>query len=104
MLSPIRSRAWLLAFLLPISAQAGEVNKYLPNDSDFVVMLNVRQLLNSPLVQKHALADLKTMLKANSEATKHLEALGFDPFKDLTSITLAVCITKGEPRALMIAQ
>ena len=102
-----RSRTTLAALVvlaLAIPAGAAEVNKFLPDDTDAVLVLNVKQLLNSPLVQKHALEELKTMLKGNSEATKHLEALGFDPFKDLTSITLAVCITKGEPKALMIAQ
>src|SRR5437588_8389064 len=101
-----RSRLWLLTVLMPvlaIPAQAADVNKYLPNDADFVLVLNVKQLLDSPLVQKHALADLKTMLKGNSEATKHFDAVGFDPFKDLNTVTLGVALAK-EPKGLLIAQ
>src|SRR5262249_7256725 len=50
---------------------------------------------------------LKEMVKSNSEATKTLEALGFDPFKDLTSVTVGITLVPGserEPKGLVIAQ
>jgi hypothetical protein len=107
MFSFTRTQTWLPALVImavAVPARAADVNKYLPDDTDFVLVLNVKQILGSPLVQKHALDELKAMIKGNSEATKHLEALGFDPFKDLNTVTMAVSIGKGEPKGLMIAQ
>jgi hypothetical protein len=106
MLISIRSRAWLLALVTPIlaiPAQAAEVNKYLPSDADCILVLNVKQLVNSALVQKHAAAELKTMMSGNSAVTKHLNALGFDPLKDLTSVTFALSLGK-DPKLFAVAE
>ena len=107
MFSSTRTQTWLPALVIlavAIPARAADVNKYLPDDTDFVLVLNVKQILGSPLIQKHALDELKAMIKGNSEASKHLEALGFDPFKDLNTVTTAFTISKGEPKGLLIAQ
>src|SRR5438128_1012730 len=42
-----------LAWLAP--ARAAEVDKLLPNDTEILVTINVRQILDSPLVKKYAL-------------------------------------------------
>jgi hypothetical protein len=87
-----QSPLWLLAAALAAfvpSARGAEVDKYLPEDADVVMVLNIRQLTEAPLIKKHALEQLKSILKSNNDANKVFEALGFDPFKDLTSITMA---------------
>lgn len=76
-----------LAWLAP--ARAAEVDKYLPNDTEILVTINVRQILDSPLVKKYALEHLKTAIKGSGETEQVLEALGLDPTKDVNSIALA---------------
>src|SRR6266446_1191924 len=77
----------LLAFVLPI--RAAEVDKYLPTETEFVSHVNVKQLLDSAIVKKHAVDKLRDLLKGQDQASAVLEALGFDPFKDLASVTIA---------------
>ena len=71
------------------SGRAGEVEKFLPNDTVFVCSFNVRQVLDSSLVKKHALPDLKGILTGNEEIQKVLEALGFDPLRDVSRLIFA---------------
>jgi hypothetical protein len=71
------------------SARAAEPDKLLPSDSQVVVVLNVRQMLDSPLVQQFGLEKLKEELAKNEQASKALKAAGLDPFKDVDTITVA---------------
>jgi hypothetical protein len=92
MLTLIRARTWLLAgalLALVLPARAAEPDKYLPNDTEAIVVLNVKQILDSPLVKKHLAEKIRDEIKNNAEVSKVLEALGFDPLKDLSSITIA---------------
>jgi hypothetical protein len=92
--------AALLALALP--ARAAEVDKFLPNDTEVILTLNVRQILDSPLVKKYGQEPLKMALKSNDEAQRILQALGFDPFTDLTSITATSSGGKEAERGLLI--
>jgi hypothetical protein len=86
-----RTHKWLLAgalLALVLPARAAEVDKYLPEDFDFIAVLNVKQILESPLVKKHGLEKAKEFLKEKEEVGQVLTALGFDPFKDLSSVTI----------------
>lgn len=74
-------------FVLP--AQAADVDKYLPNDSEAVITLNVKQLLEAPLI-KNNLEQLKGLAQGIGGAQSMLEELGFDPFKDVDSLTVAM--------------
>jgi hypothetical protein len=85
------------------TACGAEVDKYLPDDSDVVVVLNIRQLTEAPLIKKHAIEQLKGLLRANNDANKVFEALGFDPFKDLTSVTLAAAGIGPDAKGLALA-
>jgi len=92
------TKTWLKAFALAVaalalagSARAVEADALVPEDAEALISVNVRQLLDSPLVQKYALEQLRTQLKQNNEAAKAFQALGLDPFKDVDSIVL----TKG---------
>jgi hypothetical protein len=89
-------------FVAALPAGAAEVDKYLPDDAGIVATLNVKQVAESPLIKKYALDKLKELLKDQNEATSVLESLGFDPFKDLTSITTAVPTIEMEPKPYII--
>jgi hypothetical protein len=82
----------LLTALLLGSASAGpaaEIDKYLPEDTETILTVNVRQILDSPLIKKHALAAARDALKNLDEVQDVLKDLGFDPFKDLDRVIMA---------------
>jgi len=83
-------------------ARAAEVDKYLPDDTGIVGTVNIKQILDSPLVKKHGLEKLKDLLKEQNEVTSILESLGFDPFKDLTSVTTVFPSIEMEPKPYII--
>jgi hypothetical protein len=87
--------------LLPVRANAAEVNKYLPDDTGAVVTINVRAALDSPLVKKYAMDHIKQALKDNEEAQKVLNSLGLDPLKDIDQAVIAGSDI-GESKALVI--
>ncbi len=89
--------------LLP-AARAAEVDKLLPPDTGIVVTVNVRQILDSPLVKKHGLQAAREALKSNDEVNQILEELGFDPFKDLDRITAATPTAADKDRGLVIVR
>ena len=65
--------------------RAAESDKYLPNGSDSVVAINVKQLLAAPAL-KIGLEEFKKQLAGSDEAQQALKALGFDPLKDIERI------------------
>jgi hypothetical protein len=79
----------LAALLLAAPARAADLEKLLPNDTEVISTLNVKQILDSALVKKVGLDKVKEALKNQDKAQEVLTALGFDPFKDLDSITAA---------------
>jgi hypothetical protein len=82
--------ATLLATLLTAtSACAADVDPYVPDDARLVAHVNLRQLLDAPLMQKHALAELHAALQEHAHIAGALQAAGLDPFRDLEGITLA---------------
>jgi hypothetical protein len=65
---------------------AAEVDKYLPNDADAVVTINVQQILASPLVKTHYATSLPELLKTKELVQKVVKNLGIDPLKDIDRI------------------
>jgi hypothetical protein len=92
----------LAALLLAVPARAAEVDKLLPNDTETLLTINVKQIMDAPLVQKLAIDELKKALKNMDEAQKILDDLGFDPFKDLESITVAISSGSDTDKNLII--
>ncbi len=91
--------ALLLAAAAAPSARAVAPDRYLPPDSEVVVAVNVRQILESPWVKKHALEHLRSELKKNAEARQLLEAAGLDPLKDISSLVIGAAGRPGaEPK------
>jgi len=90
---PIQSkRLWgaaLVAVCLALPARAAEAHRFLPDSAEQVIVINVKQILQSPLVKKYALPDVEKQLK-DSKEVKQLQALtGLDPLKDIHSIVIA---------------
>jgi hypothetical protein len=81
--------------------------KYLPGDTEIVITINVKQMLDSEILkgQKDQLDAIKAAIKGalpfQEAAQKYLEMAGFDPFKDFGSVTIAGPPTK-DPDAFMI--
>src|SRR5262249_35388884 len=60
------------------------------------------QLFDAAVVKKHLLKPAREFLQQQNEVTKILEALDFDPFEDLTSITVALTTLGNEAKGLII--
>jgi hypothetical protein len=64
---------------------AGDLDKYLPDGTQFVVSFNVKQLLDAPLVK----TDKKAFDEGMEHATKGLQDFGVDPKKDIDRVIIA---------------
>jgi len=97
--------ALAMAFLstaFPATAVAGDIDKYLPDDTEFVVNLNLRQILDSKLVKSIGLDLAREALKSIDDVNDVLKDLTFDPFKDLDRFVLASPGGTDKDRGLMI--
>jgi hypothetical protein len=98
-----RSLAVLITVLLAaLPGRAAELDPYLPDDTESVINLNVRQILDSPLIKKHALEVAQEALRGNDQIQDILKDLGFDPFKDLDRIVIASPGGTDKDRGLVI--
>lgn len=86
--------ACLAAFVAP-SVRAADVDALLPAETEQVVYVNVKQVLESDLVKKYAMEKIKDAMK-KGEAQAMLQKLGLDPLKDITSITGGVWGAEGK--------
>jgi hypothetical protein len=86
---PGRAALALTLVFLAAPVRAGEIDRYLPDDSEIVVSLNFRQILDSPLVKKFGLEQAQEALRSTEEASAILKDLGFDPFTDLDRVIVA---------------
>src|SRR5262249_44076162 len=99
-------RTWLVALamgLAAISTATALEPKYLPNDTELVFTVNLRQILDSELFKAN-----KDPVKAAIEnqagdnlVLKYLKSAGFDVFRDLQSVTITNNGGK-EPTAIII--
>jgi hypothetical protein len=101
--SPWKSvaRAFLLAAVLawaatPVAAQNNSVEKLLPDNTEMVLTVNVKGLLESAIVKKHAMEQFDQMMQQNQQVMGLMKAMNFDPRKDLTSFTFAASNIKLE--------
>lgn len=92
--------ALVVGSLTPV--RAADIDKFLPADTEVVLTINVRQLLDSPLMKKHALSSLQMLIKGNTELQNTLTALAFDPLKDLSTITAAAAGVTENDRGMLI--
>jgi hypothetical protein len=84
--------------------------KLLPKDTELVFTVNLKQILESEIVksQKEALDQVKAMFQQGvpgaEDATKYLKKAGFDPFKDLHSVTIAMPASKDPEAGFIIVE
>lgn len=98
-----RSLAVVTAVLLSVPlGRAAEVDPYLPEDTESVLNINVRQILDSELIKKHLLEAAQEALRGNDQAQDILKDLGFDPFKDLDRVIIASPTSTEKDRGLVI--
>ena len=92
----------MLALVAP-SVMPAEPDKLLPADTDAVVTVNLKALLDAPAIKTHALAEIKKGFEQNVHVAVVLSLAGLDPFKDLDRITLAI-VKPHEPAVLVIVR
>jgi hypothetical protein len=100
-----RRSVWLCGVAAALAAspvRAGEVDKYLPEDTEVLVSVNVRQIVDSDLFKKYALEQARDALKEQEEVQTVLKELGFDPFKDLDRVLAAKPSGGEQDRGLFI--
>ena len=73
-----------VALAAPV-ARAAEPDKLLPADADTVTYVNVKQLVDSDVIKKYALEQIKQALDGQ-EAKKLLEEMGLNPLKDIEKV------------------
>jgi hypothetical protein len=97
--------AGLMASVCPlVPAQEPQTgSKYFPSNTQAVITINFRQMLESPLV-KPDLPKLQEQIKANAEAQRWLGGLGFDPLKDFDSVTVAMAGVEDQDQAVIVAR
>jgi hypothetical protein len=92
----------LALVLAAAPAQAAELDKFLPDDTEVVASINIRQLLDSGLAKKFDVAkEVEKGIKENKEAGDVLKMLGLDPLKDVSRLTLATPGKSDEKRVLI---
>jgi hypothetical protein len=99
----LRSRLWFVAIAfvgLWVPAYAAEGENYLPGETQAVLTVDVKQMLASPLFKKD-LGKIKDALKSVGEAQQTLDALGFDPLKDLDTLVIGG-VGANEPEKVLI--
>jgi hypothetical protein len=95
--------AGLAAALLTLStARAADADKLIPADSQVVVTINVKQILDAPIVKKRGVPHFKEALQSSEEVKQILDDLGFDPFTDLDRVTVAGPGGNEQDRGLVI--
>jgi hypothetical protein len=105
-LSPSRlgALALVLAGCAAGPARAADLDPFLPADTEMVVAVNVRQIVDSDLFKSNVLPDAREALKGMPEVTDVLKDLGFDPFKDLDRVIAARPGGADKDRGLIIAR
>jgi hypothetical protein len=94
--------ALVLALQTGSGVRAAEPDKYLPGDTEQLVTINFRQILDSALVKKFGLDMLRDLIKSEENVSEVLKDLGLDPFKDLEKLQIAGPADVEGDKALMI--
>jgi len=95
----------LVIAALTVPARAADLDKLAPADAEAALVINVKAYLESSLYKKYSEEQTKKAL-TNGPAAKFVEVSGFDPLKDLESITVTFANVTGkdEMKACVIAK
>src|SRR5262245_27005055 len=87
------------------TARAADPDKLLPADTDTIAMVNLRQIIDSDIIKKYALEQIKQFLDGQ-DAKQLLGDLGLDPLKDVERIVVGSVETQykkdAQPKFLII--
>jgi hypothetical protein len=93
----------LLSLVVTSYTRAADLETYLPKDTDLVLSLNVRQVLESPVVKNNAIDLIRTTLNSNREVEASIKALGLDPLVDFNRVSIGINLENfNNPRATAI--
>jgi hypothetical protein len=81
---------WVLSAEKTSAQSASSIDQLLPDNTEMAFHLNVKSLLNSPVFQKHFKEDVEKHLKENARLQNVMTSLGFDPLKDVISVTATI--------------
>ena len=73
------------------STRAAEPDKLLPAEADTVVSVNIKQILDTDIIKKYALEQIKQALDGQ-DAKKLLTEIGLDPLKDIDRVVVGANI------------
>lgn len=80
------SASAVLALAVATPSPAADVHPLLPAETEQVIYVNFRQIIDSQLVRRYALEQMKQSLQAEA-AQKVMTDLGLDPLKDVDELT-----------------
>jgi hypothetical protein len=83
------------------TARAGDIDKFVPSDTELYLAFNFRQIFDAGLVRPH-LDKIKEALLQSDDLRRTVESLGFDPFRDLDSVIVAGAGGESPDRGLLI--
>jgi hypothetical protein len=97
---------WTVA--LSAAPARADFTKLLPAETELVLTINVRQILDSPPVKKNVLEQARAIvdgiLQFNEDAKRYIDTLGLDLFKDINRITIADGSDNQQERKLVIIE
>jgi hypothetical protein len=103
-----RKTGWLVPAVFvavaALPARAVEPDKHMAPDCEGVVVVNIRQMLDSPIVKKYGLGQLKEAINGNEDAKKFFKKSGLDPLKDIHSIHISGSAGGGKPKFLVVVR
>ncbi len=70
------------------TVRASEPDKLLPKETDTVIAINFRQIIDSDIIKKYALEQINQALQGN-DSKKFLSELGLDPLKDVDRVVVS---------------
>jgi hypothetical protein len=101
-----------LAFVFPVvlcsttsalSTPRVEPDRLTPADAELLVTINVRKILGTSAIRKHALDSLKLLLqRRDGETQRFLRAAGLDPLHDIDTISLSATGNPAKTGKLLI--
>jgi len=107
-------RIWLGAVVCVLGfgvAQTQAIDpKHLPSDTEIVFTNNLKQILASDVVKKNkdAVEQIKAMVEkaipSDNPGVKYLKAVGFDPLKDLHTVTVTTGATSNTEAAFVVLE
>src|SRR5260370_42122283 len=69
-----------------LKGAGSDADKWVMDNADFVVVINVKQLAASDVMTKGGADAVKALVKAEPKVSGVFEAAGVDPFKDVDSV------------------